>query len=150
MKKFISLVLVVMLICAISVTSNADLTSSSPNTYDLFFPSTFPSYFKVCNSNGGLSRYISSADFICEKIDSFDEYKDIENLIYAFRVSSNYELKDGEYIEFPIYFETANEDVMLKAEIYETHHAMPLYPMVDNYWMINITEYGTLIVSALA
>ena len=147
MKKFVSFILILVLLMGMATTAFA-VTTKSPSVEEIFTPQMLASYFKVCNSEGKLVRYLSRDEISFSGIDNFSKYSKIPNLLYAFTFSSTYELKDGEYIEFPIQFKPAIE-LELKAIVEETETELEIIPIVEDYWMINITEYGTILVTII-
>ena len=147
MKKFISFMLVVILLMSMATVAFA-VTTKSPSVEAIFTPQVLASYFKVCDSEGKLVRYLSRDEISFDGVKDFSKYSAIPNLLYAFTFSSAYELKEGEYIEFPIYFNAAIE-LELKAIVEETQNELEVIPIVEDYWMINITEYGTILVTVI-
>ena len=142
MKKIISLALIIIILISISSVAFA---AGSPTLESRFIPRITASYFRVCDVEGKLVRYLS-IDEITLKSVNLNKYNKIENLLYAFYFSSTYELKDGEYVEFPLQFKTENE---LKAYVNEEENELIIDKIVNDYWMLHISEYGEIIVTVV-
>ena len=146
MKKFVSIILVLMILLSLSTVAFA-VTTKSPTVEAVLVPPIMTAYFRVCDSDGNLVRYLSRDEITCEQIDDIRDYSKIPNLLYAFKFSSTYELKEGEYIEFPIYF-NAIENLELKAYVNEVENELVIEKILDTFWMLNITEYGIIVITA--
>lgn len=145
MKRIVSFLLIMVLIISLSSMAFA---VKSPGVEALLLPPITNAYFKICNADGQLVRYLSVDDIKCAPIEDVENYIKIPNLLYAFNFSSVYELKDGEYIEFPIYFNNLI-DLELDAMVLETEHQLTINKIIDHYWMLNITEYGNIIITII-
>lgn len=146
MKRIISFILAMLLIAGLAGTAFAagEKKVASPTMEWSLVPNIFSSYFKVCDANGKLVRYLSVDEITCEPPENLKELIKIKNLLYAFNFSSTYELKEGEYIEFPFQFRTERT---LSSYVYETENELKVEKIIDAYWMLYITEYGTIIVT---
>ena len=75
-----------------------------------------------------------------------------QNLFMSlFVFDSSYELNEGEYIEFPIYF-NGDEELELKAvvETEESEYDLDIIrdEEAEDIWMLHISQYGTIIITA--
>lgn len=146
MKRIISFILAMLLIAGLAGTAFAagEKKFASPTMEWRFVPNIFSSYFKVCDANGKLVRYLSVDEITCEPPENLKELIKIKNLLYAFNFSSTYELKEGEYVEFPFYFNTERN---LNSYVNESKNELKIEKIIDAYWMLYINEYGTIIVT---
>ena len=145
MKKIISFVLVLMILLSLATIAFA---AKSPSVEAVFVPQVIASYFRVCDADGQTVRYLSVDEITCETVDNIMEYSKIPNLLFVFQFSSTYELKEGEYIEFPIHFNFFDLETELSARMdNEEQTELEIVKIIPNYWMLNITEYGIIVVT---
>ena len=146
MKKLISFILILVLLLSFSTVAFAAIVKS-PTVESVLVPPVTVGYFRVCDSDGNLVRYLSCDNVTCEEVDDVKDFAKIPNLLFAFKFNSTYELKDGEYIEFPIYF-NAVQDLNMEAYMFETENELVIEKILDSFWMLNINEYGIIVITA--
>ena len=146
MRKIISFVLILMIL--LSLTTVAFAATKSPTVEAVFVPQIIASYFRVCDANGQTVKYLPVDEITCEPVDNIMDYSTIPNLLFVFQFSSTYELKEGEYIEFPIHFNFFDLETELSARMdNEEQTELEIVKIIPNYWMLNITEYGIIVVT---
>ena len=145
MKKIISLLLITILILSFAATAFA---VKSPTIEEMFVPKTTfnTGFYRVCNSEGQTVKYLSSKDVTCESLDNLMDYSTIPGLIYAFNFSSTYELQDREYIEFPINL-FVTKGFNLNAIMDKTETELVIERILDDYWMLHVSEYGVILIT---
>lgn len=145
MKRTISFILVMLIFISMFASAYAAGPSSKSPTFEgRFIPRITASYFRVCNAEGKLVKYISVNDVTCEGVESIDKYLSIRNLLYVFKFSTTYELKEGEYVEFPIQFRTERD---LFAYVDKTNTELEIENIIEDNWILKITEYGIIIIT---
>ena len=145
MKRAISLILMVLIFISIFTSAYAAGPSGKSPTFEgRFLPRITASYFRVCDADGKLVKYLLVDDIICTNVNDLDKYLPIHNLLYVFYFSANYELKEGEYIEFPIQFRTERN---LFAYVNEIENILEIENIIEDYWMLKITEYGDIVIT---
>ena len=148
MKKIISFILMITLILSFSCIAFA---TKSPTINGILVPPIKEAYLRVMNEDGQVVKYLSTDDIVCDEVINIRKYFSIENLIYLFVFDSSYELNEGEYIEFPIYF-NGDEELELKAvvETEESEYDLDIIrdEEAEDIWMLHISQYGTIIITA--
>lgn len=137
MNKRLPIILVILaLLLSFALFGIADAVGS-PTLDSRFIPNK-PQGFRVCNDKG---KVVDFLPYDQVEIDTADlkQLKESANLLFMFDFYSSYQLKEGWYIEYPIYFRT---DGVLKASINDKDAEIEL---INNpYWILHITEYGTI------
>lgn len=146
MKKLLSFILILVLLLSLSTVVFA--VTKSPTVESVLVPPIMNGYFRVCDSNGNLVHYLSRDKVTCEEVDNIKDFAKIPDLLFVFKFDSAYELKDGEYIEFPVYFNGV-QDLDMKAYVVETENELVIEKILDSFWMLNINEYGTIVITAV-
>ena len=146
MKKLISFILILVLLLSLSTVAFA--VTKSPTVESVLMPSIMNGYFRVCDSDGNLVRYLSRDKVTCEEVDNIKDFAKIPDLLFVFKFNSAYELKDGEYIEFPVYFNGV-KDLDMEAYMFETENELVIEKILDSFWLLNINEYGTIVITAV-
>ena len=99
---------------------------------------------RLAHAEGKLVKYLSVNDITCKGVEDIDKYLSIHNLLYVFEFSSTYELKEGEYIEFPVQFRTERD---LFAYVDKTNTKLEIENIIEDNWILKITEYGIIIIT---
>ena len=135
MKKIISIFL--MLIVVFATFAPMAIAAGSPTAEMAFLPRTNTSVFRVCDIDGKTVRYLTADEI---KVTAAPPTKDnyVKNLLYSFEFESSYELKDGEYIEYPFQFRCINSTLV--ATINGNSAILEFFD--PDYWTLHITEYG--------